>query len=167
MELLRDGGFTVATSNSTAFTQPIMHTFHSLLLLGSLAFQSILGRPSTLGREGAIQKRDVDSYIATQEPIAFEQLLCNIGSSGCHAAGVTPGFVIASPSRNDPDYFYHWTRDAALVFKALVDRFVNSYDANLQVQIQNCTCLSGRVPPSCISRIGIPLLPETPFPKPN
>lgn len=146
MELLRDGGFTVATSNSSAFTHPIMHTFNSLLLLGSLAFQSILGRPNTLGREAAIQKRDVDSYIASQEPIAFEELLCNIGSSGCHAAGVTTGFVIASPSRSDPDYFYHWTRDAALVFKSLVDRFINSYDADLQVQIQNCVCLSRHVP---------------------
>lgn len=34
--------------------------------------------------------------------------------------------------------FYHWTRDAALTFKAIVDRFVNEYDADLQKLIQNC-----------------------------
>ena len=33
--------------------------------------------------------------------------------------------------------FYTWTRDAALVFKALVDRFIQTYDSSLQVQIQN------------------------------
>ena len=33
--------------------------------------------------------------------------------------------------------WYTWTRDSALVFKAIVDTFTNSYDANLQSEIQN------------------------------
>jgi len=33
--------------------------------------------------------------------------------------------------------FFTWTRDAALVFKALVDRFIQTYDSALQIQIQN------------------------------
>ncbi|NDG85246.1 MAG: hypothetical protein EBX52_09465, partial [Proteobacteria bacterium] len=31
------------------------------------------------------------------------------------------GAVVASPSRSDPDYFYHWARDGALTMKALAD----------------------------------------------
>lgn len=33
--------------------------------------------------------------------------------------------------------WYTWTRDSALVFKAIVDTFTHSYDAGLQTQIQN------------------------------
>lgn len=82
-----------------------MHAFTSILLLGGVVFQTILGRPDAfhVRREREILRRDVDSWIATEEPIALEQLLCNIGSSGCHSAGVATGLVIASPSKSDPD----------------------------------------------------------------
>lgn len=33
--------------------------------------------------------------------------------------------------------WYTWTRDSALVFKAIVDIFTNSYSAELQTEIQN------------------------------
>lgn len=33
--------------------------------------------------------------------------------------------------------WYHWTRDSALVFKYIFDRFSAGYDAGLQTQIQN------------------------------
>lgn len=33
--------------------------------------------------------------------------------------------------------FFTWTRDAALVFTSIVERFVHSYDAGLQTEIQN------------------------------
>ena len=33
--------------------------------------------------------------------------------------------------------WYTWTRDAALVFKLIVDTFVQDYDVNLQTHIQN------------------------------
>ncbi|KAH6656331.1 glycoside hydrolase family 15 protein [Truncatella angustata] len=118
-----------------------MHALSSLLLLGGYAAQAVFGRPdpeaSRIRRENDLQKRDVDSFLATEEPIAYAQILCNLGPSGCHASGVGSGLVLASPSKSDPDYYYHWTRDAALTFKALVDRFVANYDANLQTQITN------------------------------
>ncbi|KAI1655789.1 carbohydrate-binding module family 20 protein [Daldinia decipiens] len=116
-----------------------MQGLTSLFLLGTFAFQTILGFPgsSRARREGVIVKRAVDSFIATEEPIALQKLLGNIGSAGASAQGASSGVVIASPSKSDPDYFYTWTRDAALVFKAIVERFTNSYDASLQTQIQN------------------------------
>ncbi|KAI1639377.1 Six-hairpin glycosidase-like protein [Biscogniauxia mediterranea] len=124
-----------------------MHGFTSLFLLGSYAFQAVLGRPSVsrLRREGEILKRDVDDFISTEEPIALEQLLCNIGSAGCNAGGVPDGIVLASPSTSNPDYWYTWTRDASLVFKAIVDRFATSYDASLQTEIQNWIIAQARL----------------------
>ncbi|KAI0381488.1 carbohydrate-binding module family 20 protein [Hypomontagnella monticulosa] len=139
MDVLQTTSLGFLTSNSSSLIQPIMQGFTSLFVLGGLAVQAVLGLPGVprLRREGEILKRAVDDFIATEEPIALRELLCNIGSSGCHASGASSGIVIASPSTSDPDYFYTWTRDAALVFKAIVDRFAYSYDAGLQTQIQN------------------------------
>ncbi|KAJ9149400.1 Glucoamylase [Pleurostoma richardsiae] len=124
-----------------------MHAASSLLLLGTFAFQTVFGRPdaSRVRHEPQLLKRSVDSFIATESPIALSELLCNIGSTGCHASGVTSGVVIASPSKSNPDYFYTWTRDSALVFKAIVDTFSNSYSADLQTEIQNYVAAQARL----------------------
>lgn len=146
MESLQNDSPGLTPNSNTTLAQPVMNAFTSLLLLGSMAFQKVLGRPdlSQLRRDELL-RRDVESFIATEEPIALEQLLCNIGSTGCHAQGVASGLVIASPSKSDPDYFYTWTRDSALVFKAIVDRFINNYDAGLQTEIQNYIAAQARL----------------------
>lgn len=77
----------------------------SLLLLGSCAFQAALGRPeaSRSKREAQILKRSVDSFIQNETPIAWQNLLCNIGPNGCRAQGAAAGVVVASPSKANPD----------------------------------------------------------------
>lgn len=75
--------------------------------------------------------------VATESPIALSRLLCNIGSTGCYAAGVASGAVLASPSQNNPDYFYTWTRDSALVLKEIIDIFRTGYNTTLQTEIEN------------------------------
>ncbi|KAI0804948.1 family 15 glycosyl hydrolase [Xylaria sp. FL0064] len=139
MEVVQNDTWTLTPVNSSQFIQPLMYGFTSLLLLGSCAFQSVFGRPdvSRARREGVLLQRAVNDFIATEEQIALDQLLCNIGSGGCHSGGVASGLVIASPSTSSPDYFYTWTRDSALVFKAIVERFSNEYDGSLQDEIAN------------------------------
>ncbi|KAJ4306856.1 hypothetical protein N0V88_000227 [Collariella sp. IMI 366227] len=100
-----------------------MHALSSLVVLGYYA--------------GAILKRSVESYIAKETPIAWERLLCNIGPKGCAAEGATPGVVIASPTKADPDYWFFWTRDASLVFTEIVDSLAHNYSATLQTTIQD------------------------------
>lgn len=139
--------------SSSAFSdqpQPIMNGLSSLLLLGSYAFQAVLGRPDAsrvraqeVDRD--ILKRSVDSFVATESPIALSRLLCNIGSDGCYAQGVASGAVLASPSKNNPDYFYTWTRDSALTLKEIIDTFTNGYDANLQTEIENYIAAQARL----------------------
>lgn len=46
--------------------------------------------------------------------LAFGHLLENISR-----ADTPRGFIVASPSKSDPDYYYHWVRDAALVMGAI------------------------------------------------
>ncbi|ODA81665.1 hypothetical protein RJ55_00167 [Drechmeria coniospora] len=126
----------LSINNTAALVHPVMHLLSSVLLLGSVAVQTVLGRPGAGRQSVALLKHSVDSFIKTEEPVALEKLLCNIGPDGCNANGAASGVVIASPSNDNPDYFYTWTRDSGLVFKSLVDRFINRYDAGLQRRIE-------------------------------
>ncbi|OBT96781.2 hypothetical protein VE01_04144 [Pseudogymnoascus verrucosus] len=113
----------------------IMFGLGPALLVSLLAFQNALALPGT--SRAHIEKRDLNSWITTQSPYSLTRLLCNIGADGCAASGAASGAVVASPSKSSPDYWYTWSRDSALVFKYLVDRLGNSYDASLQTKIQN------------------------------
>lgn len=87
------------SSNSTvSLIQPIMYFVSTALLFGSFALQSVLGRPALQERQSSL-----DSFIKSESSVAIEQLLCNIGSDGCHSQGVASGVVIASPDTDDPD----------------------------------------------------------------
>ena len=109
MDLLHSSCFSslIPSSNSTIFaiTQPIMYSLTSFLVVGNLALQAF-GFPDPTRvrqREAEILKRSVDSFIATESPIALADLLCNIGSAGACAAGADSGIVIASPDKTNPD----------------------------------------------------------------
>jgi glucoamylase len=88
--------------NITAIPHSIMHSVTSLLLVGSLAVQSVFAIPSRVVRDEVV-KRSVDTFIATESPIALRNLLCNIGSAGSCAAGASSGFVVASPDKTNPN----------------------------------------------------------------
>ncbi|TFY76736.1 hypothetical protein EWM64_g7278, partial [Hericium alpestre] len=79
----------------------------------------------------------VDAWIAKESPIAQAGLLANIGSNGAKAYGAKPGIVVASPSKSNPDYFYTWTRDSSLVFKALIDQLVLGLDTSVRALVDD------------------------------
>lgn len=103
MEILEQAVSTISPNDTSLFSQPVMHFFSSAFLWGSVAFQLVLGRVAVKNPRSSLLKRDVDSFIETESPIALEQLLCNIGADGCHSSGVDSGVVIASPSTENPD----------------------------------------------------------------
>jgi glucoamylase len=79
-----------------------MYTFTSLLMVGSLAVQAVLSLPDpsrVKEREAELMKRSLDTFIATESPIALTDLLCNIGAAGACASGASSGIVIASPDK--------------------------------------------------------------------
>jgi glucoamylase len=57
--------------------------------------------------------------------VAFSRLLKNISPSDA-----MPGAVVAAQTRQNPNYYYHWVRDAALVMDALVSVYSQSTDEN-------------------------------------
>ncbi|RAK79574.1 putative glucan 1,4-alpha-glucosidase [Aspergillus fijiensis CBS 313.89] len=77
----------------------------------------------------------VDSWFASETTVALDGILANIGADGEFSKSAKSGIVIASPSTDNPDYYYTWTRDSALTMKILVDLFVNG-ESSLQTVIE-------------------------------
>ncbi|KAF2788438.1 carbohydrate-binding module family 20 protein [Melanomma pulvis-pyrius CBS 109.77] len=92
------------------------------------------GIPSSLPFD---KRAELDTWIANESPIALSGVLANLGPSGVKSYGASTGILLASPSKSNPDYFFTWTRDSALVFKTLVDQFINTGDTNLQLAIND------------------------------
>lgn len=59
------------------------------------------------------QDKYIDALISS-----YRGIFLNLSESG-----VLPGAVIASPSRQDPNYFYHWVRDAGLTMMEMVQLY--------------------------------------------
>ncbi|KAL1997043.1 hypothetical protein VTN49DRAFT_7908 [Thermomyces lanuginosus] len=108
-------------------------TLCAALGLAALIVQGGEARPETTVPHAT---GSLDDFLAAQSPIAFQGILNNIGPSGAYSEGVNPGVVIASPSKQDPDYFYTWVRDAALTVQYLVEELVAG-NASLQFLIQD------------------------------
>lgn len=108
-----------------------------------------------------IAAQSVDSYISTEQPIAKANLLANIGASGSKSSGAKPGIVIASPQTVNPDYLFFWLRDGSLVFKYLIDEYVNGRDSTLLSHITDYvsaqTVLQGIDNPSGTAASGLNL----------
>ncbi|WYZ46431.1 hypothetical protein EsH8_IX_000656 [Colletotrichum jinshuiense] len=79
---------------------------------------------------------DLDEFITRQRGVALQSALNNIGPNGALAQGASAGIVVASPSKVDPDYFFTWTRDAALTMKMVVDELVLGKE-ELQVYLED------------------------------
>ena len=107
-------------------------TMHLLSLgVSLLGFASVT--PFGLAQSG----NNVDSYVASEEPIAKAGVLANIGPDGAKCHGAQAGVVVASPSTSDPNYVYTWTRDSSLVFKMLIYQFTTEVDSSLQGRIDS------------------------------
>ena len=48
---------------------------------------------------------------------------------------VLPGMVVASPSKEDPNYYYDWVRDTALTMRSLVDYYETKKDPKIKKMI--------------------------------
>lgn len=63
---------------------------------------------------------EFEAWLNNQAQNSITRLRDNINRSD-----TVPGTVVASPSKNDPNYYYHWVRDASLVMltiERIIDR---------------------------------------------
>ncbi|KAI1503060.1 carbohydrate-binding module family 20 protein [Biscogniauxia marginata] len=90
-----------------------------LKAIAGLAVVANFGTASASNPRGAL-----DVFIQKQRAIALQGTLNNIGPNGSLVPGAGAGYIVASPSKVNPDYFYTWSRDAALTMKMIVDEFI-------------------------------------------
>ncbi|KAL4813309.1 Six-hairpin glycosidase-like protein [Aspergillus spinulosporus] len=109
---------------------PRLSNVLSVLALG----HAVTAAPQLSARATA----SLDTWLSTETSYALDGILANIGASGAYAKTAKAGVVIASPSTENPDYYYTWTRDAALTMKVLVDLF-NNGDLSLQTVLEEYT----------------------------
>lgn len=68
-----------------------------------------------------------------------------------------PGMIIASISKHNPDYYYHWIRDSAIVIRIVISHYLEFLDTKSFKQIidyiENESCLQSL---NCISGLGEP-----------
>ncbi|KAL9113705.1 MAG: hypothetical protein Q9227_002150 [Pyrenula ochraceoflavens] len=86
----------------------------------------------------------LDDYIKYETPYALQGILNNIGDKGSQVPGASEGVVVASPSTENPNYFYTWTRDSALTFKYLISTYIGGNDT-LEGLIHNYTSAQAKL----------------------
>ena len=79
---------------------------------------------------------DFDAWLQTESQVAGQRLSANISASGTRR-----GIVLASPSQSDPNYYYFWVRDGAMVMRAIFDR-VSSGDTVAEDQFKDYVALT-------------------------
>ncbi|KAI1356392.1 carbohydrate-binding module family 20 protein [Xylaria sp. FL0043] len=90
----------------------------------SIAWLSVLAAGSVANGSILPQQSSLDSFVKKQRAVSLQNVLNNIGPDGSRAAGAGAGVIIASPSTVNPNYFYTWSRDAALTMKMIIDEFM-------------------------------------------
>lgn len=74
-----------------------MYLLASSVAAACLLCSQVYAVPSALGL------RDLDSFILKERTIALQGVLNNIGPNGSKVEGAGAGFVVASPSKADPN----------------------------------------------------------------
>ena len=70
-------------------------------------------------------------------PSKDEQFLDSLSMiiSNATKADVKPGMVVASPSKEAPNYYFDWVRDTALTMRSLIDYYQLSNDQKIRNMI--------------------------------
>ncbi|KAI1420706.1 carbohydrate-binding module family 20 protein [Xylaria sp. FL1777] len=90
----------------------------------SLAWLSVFAACSVANGGILPQPGNLDTFVKKQRATSLQNVLSNVGPHGSRVPGAGAGVIVASPSTVNPNYFYTWSRDAALTMKMLVDEFL-------------------------------------------
>lgn len=89
--------------------------------------------PNNEGAEAS--EASLDTWLKKEQDIALDRLLANVAPGGRNVPDAAAGSVIASPSKEYPNYYYQWVRDAAITAGALVDIYSEDSYSNLSSKL--------------------------------
>lgn len=95
----------------------------------------------------SVPYEELERWMADEANLAFESIIHNIGGYGDGLDNVLNGIVVASRSKSWPDYYYQWTRDAAITIDSLILRFNDQKGQNetLKVIIEDYITSSAQI----------------------
>jgi glucoamylase len=64
-----------------------------------------------------------EAWLLEENTRATDRLLQNVSP-----AGAMPGAIVASPSRSNPNYYFHWVRDSGIVVRAILELYESTTD---------------------------------------
>ncbi len=70
---------------------------------------------STWTTSASASSANFDGWVESQAVTSKERMYRNISP-----AGAVPGTILASPSKENPNYYYYWVRDGALVMQSIL-----------------------------------------------
>jgi len=70
----------------------------------------------------------LETWLTSEKNTATTKLLANVLANGA---------VIASPSKTDPNYYYHWVRDGALTMNVVLSLYLKADDPQIKQQHWN------------------------------
>ena len=71
------------------------------------------------------------TWINLEEKRSIEHLLRNISPQGA-----APGTIVASPSKDSPNYYFHWVRDASLTMDQVVWLYSRAHGSQRQAYLK-------------------------------
>ena len=80
-------------------------------------FSLVLPCSGTMAQAQDFDRNGLDSWLSSEQALAATKISANLLGNGA---------VLASPSRSGPNYYFHWTRDAALTIDVVLDLYVAS-----------------------------------------
>ncbi|KIM30103.1 carbohydrate-binding module family 20 protein [Serendipita vermifera MAFF 305830] len=148
--LQRDTPLLHSSASSSIFWSKMRKNFLPMLVSAVVSCCLLLsGSSGATPADPQLEKRlsytAVSDFKAFEYPVALAGLYANIGPNGAKDGGAASGVVIASPSNSNPDYLYTWIRDASLVYKYIIDRYVSGRDTTLLTGINNFVASMGRI----------------------
>lgn len=87
---------------------------------------------TTLCFSASAGESSFESWLSFQRDQSRAGMMANISPRG-----TALGVVVASPSRDNPDYYYHWIRDAALVMGSVMSLAENSAATKEQMSLED------------------------------
>lgn len=73
----------------------------------------------------------VPAFASPEKDFQFKESLARL-IRNASMPDVSPGMVVASPSRSNPNYYYDWVRDTSLSMKALIDYWELTGDRKIE-----------------------------------
>ncbi|KNE63723.1 hypothetical protein AMAG_08810 [Allomyces macrogynus ATCC 38327] len=98
-------------------------TVAAALLVATLLCSTAVGTTTAHAAAIGWNHTECTTWVTAQKSTSWHYLLANLSPPGTKT-----GCVVAAQSKKDPDYWYYWTRDGALVMDVLVHEYATAHD---------------------------------------